>query len=121
MPPVGQIGVQKIRGQLKGWRDDAYGSYQRARDELQMLLLTDEQVYSAAYVLVGYEKWLKKRQGGALKPVARRKVIKQLLTTAGLKFKNPDIGTVVEQAAQIDAAPIRITATLSALYKKIKV
>lgn len=59
------------RGTLNdGESPDKSGSYQRPRDDLQMLLLTDEQVYSAAYALAGHEKWLKKKHGKELKPAA---------------------------------------------------
>lgn len=97
------------------------GSYQRVRDELQMLLLTDEQLYSAAYALAGYEKWLQKQHGTELKKIHRRKVVEQLLTSAKLKFKNVDVKTVSEQATLLDAEAVRLTAQLQKLYKQIKV
>lgn len=84
------------------------GSYQRPRDDLQMLLLTDEQLYSAAYALAAYEKWLHKQHGTKLKKTLRRQVVEQLLTSAKLKFKNADVKAVAEQAALIDAGAIRI-------------
>jgi integrase len=97
------------------------GSYQRVRDDLQMLLLTSEQVYSVAYALAGYEKWLKREQDRELKPRARRKVVEQLLTSAKLKFKSSDVTVVVGEAAQMDTTSMRITAQMKKLFKQIKV
>jgi|GEM_PF-465326 len=96
------------------------GSYQRARDELQMLLLTAEQLHSAAYALAGYEKWLPKQHGTKLKKIEKRKVVEQLLTSAELKFKNADVKAVVEEAAQVELRMLRITKKLDALYTNIR-